>query len=80
MGSLSLTRIDSLSPQFQAHRAGDKLSPPRKGELDAALPTHLPVRNSPADKFKLTVVLTNAKLYFRLFTRNDLADSAFVQP
>ena len=28
---------DSLSPQFEAHSAGDKLSPPRKAELDAAL-------------------------------------------
>ena len=28
---------DSLSPQFPAHQAGDKLSPPRKAELDAAL-------------------------------------------
>jgi hypothetical protein len=28
---------DSLSPQFQAHSAGDKLSPPRETELDAAL-------------------------------------------
>jgi hypothetical protein len=28
---------DSLSLQFQTRRAGDKLSPPRKAELDAAL-------------------------------------------
>jgi hypothetical protein len=27
---------DSLSPQYQAHSAGDKLSPPRKAKLDAA--------------------------------------------
>ena len=26
-----------MSPQYQAHRAGDKLSPPRKAELYAAL-------------------------------------------
>jgi 2-hydroxyglutaryl-CoA dehydratase, D-component len=29
---------DSLSPQIQAHRTGDKLSPPRKAEFDAAVP------------------------------------------
>jgi hypothetical protein len=35
---------DSLSPQSQTHNAGDKLSPPRKAELDAALGAASPIK------------------------------------